>query len=541
MDSRTDSNSFGKITSASRSAFSDSKDSSNIKLPSLSLAHSDGGEMEWPSFWERFQSIMAKDKKLTDSDKATYLCSALKSKDAIQIIISQHGVDDYDEMVTALKRRYSNPRHLFRKQVQSLVQFKFSGRSHRTYAAAQGKLLSLLSAMKQQGQFTQNHLVIVLLESNMTEDVFQEWSRFTVGDKDVPSLDRLKDFILNEFDATQDADCSSSKTKLQFQPQNIKKTSKPIFMTNGGRSCSLCDSKEHLTFQCSAFKELSSSERRMRVKGLWLCFNCLSGGHKSESCQSHHSCKTCGQRHHTLIHLSESKETNREMDPINQTPSSLVATNISDEQHALFITCQVLVEGPGGKAKARALIDPGSAISLATNRLAATVKAEKIKRTTNMSGLQSSPLPGSKYTVSFKLLSVYDSSKTVPLKAALLEGITAELPAAEISGVKELPCIQGLQLADSAFDKPGRVDLLLGLDVYSRIQLPGRILDPDNHLCASQSVFGWTIGGTVNSPSSPAIHLVYNTRTTISDLGDDVRRYWELEEPPQVSRFTSEE
>ena len=109
-------------------------------------------------------------------------------------------------------------------------------------------------------------------------------------------------------------------------------------------------------------------------------------------------------------------------------------------------------------------------------------------------------MPGSKYTVSLKLLSVYDSSKTVPLKAALLEGITAELPAAEISGVKELPCFQGLQLADSAFDKPGRVDLLLGLDVYSRMQLPGRILDPNNHLCESQSIFGWTIGGTVNSP-----------------------------------------
>ena len=161
------------------------------------------------------------------------------------------------------------------------------------------------------------------------------------------------------------------------------------------------------------------------------------------------------------------------MDPINQTPSSLVATNISDEQHALFVTCPVLVEGPGGKVKARALIDPGSAISLATNHLAAIVKAENIKRTTSMSGLQSSPLPGSKYTVSLKLSSVYDSSKTVPLKAALLEGITAELPAAEISGEKEIPCFQGLQLADSAFDKPGRVDLLLGLDVYSRIQLPG--------------------------------------------------------------------
>ena len=54
------------------------------------------------------------------------------------------------------------------------------------------------------------------------------------------------------------------------------------------------------------------------------------------------------------------------------------------------------MEGPGGKVKARALINPGSAISLAINHLAATVKAEKIKRTTNLSGLQSSPLPGSK-------------------------------------------------------------------------------------------------------------------------------------------------
>ena len=47
---------------------------------------------------------MAKDKNHTDSDKATYFRSALKSKEAIQIITSQHSVDDYDEMITALKR-----------------------------------------------------------------------------------------------------------------------------------------------------------------------------------------------------------------------------------------------------------------------------------------------------------------------------------------------------------------------------------------------------------------------------------------------------
>ena len=35
--------------------------------------------------------------------------------------------------------------------------------------------------------------------------------------------------------------------------------------------------------------------------------------------------------------------------------------------------------------------------------------------------------------------------------------------------------------------------------------------------------------------------MVYNTRTTISDFGDGVRRFWELEESPQLYRFTSEE
>ena len=49
------------------------------------------------------------DKNLTDSDKATYLHSTLKSKEAVQIITSKHSVNDYDEMVTALKRSYSNP------------------------------------------------------------------------------------------------------------------------------------------------------------------------------------------------------------------------------------------------------------------------------------------------------------------------------------------------------------------------------------------------------------------------------------------------
>ena len=73
---------------------------------------------------------MAKDKKLTDSDKATYLRSALKSKEAIQIITSQHGVVDYGEMVTALKRQ-KNYQHFRSTKLsiackQNTISFKLS-------------------------------------------------------------------------------------------------------------------------------------------------------------------------------------------------------------------------------------------------------------------------------------------------------------------------------------------------------------------------------------------------------------------------------
>ena len=63
------------------------------------------------------------------------------------------------------------------------------------------------------------------------------------------------------------------------------------------------------------------------------------------------------------------------------------------------------------------------------------------------------------------------------------------------------------------------------------------ILGPDINRCASLSISGCMIRGTVNLPSSHAIHVVYNSRTTISDPGDGFIRFWELEEPPQVSCF----
>lgn len=66
--------------------------------------------------------------------------------------------------------------------------------------------------------------------------------------------------------------------------------------------CAYCNVNDHSIRQCEAFKALSSHQRRTFVENTSLCRNCLSSFHHFNNCQSTHSCHTCGERHHTILH-----------------------------------------------------------------------------------------------------------------------------------------------------------------------------------------------------------------------------------------------
>ena len=53
--------------------------------------------------------------------------------------------------------------------------------------------------------------------------------------------------------------------------------------------------------------------------------------------------------------------------------------------------------------------------------------------------------------------------------ALVVDTITGDLTAGVLPSVRQDPYLKGLKLADPNFDKPGRVDLLLGVDVLPRI------------------------------------------------------------------------
>ena len=97
--------------------------------------------------------------------------------------------------------------------------------------------------------------------------------------------------------------------------------------------------------------------------------------------------------------------------------------------------------------------------------------------------------------------------------------------------------LSDLPLADPSFGQPGRIDILLGVDIFVNILLQGRRVGPHGSPSALNTEFGWVLaGGTKASNYNVAHHVV-----TVS--GDDLlRKFWEVEEhQPSDLALTPEE
>src|SRR6185369_7069435 len=99
----------------------------------------------------------------------------------------------------------------------------------------------------------------------------------------------------------------NEKVKFDTQKDKFKPKSSSHHAANSSvPSCITCK-QNHLLFQCKSFGELSVEARRNLVKDKQLCFNCLRSGHRISACKSTQTCRKCGQRHNTLLHLENNQ------------------------------------------------------------------------------------------------------------------------------------------------------------------------------------------------------------------------------------------
>ena len=152
------------------------------------------------------------------------------------------------------------------------------------------------------------------------------------GDNDNGTFEKLRELVKS---AAAEADSSYDKLMQQSKSKShnsnkfkgvcaaVQQPSNQSLSTQSIQSCVLCKASHDIR-KCPAFLKKSVQERKQVVGECRLCYNCLRLGHRILECKSKISCRDCGKRHHTLLHLERSNsETNTPSHSESSKPSVL--------------------------------------------------------------------------------------------------------------------------------------------------------------------------------------------------------------------------
>lgn len=201
-----------------------------------------------------------------------------------------------------------------------------------------------------------------------------------------------------------------------------------------------------------------------------------------KECRSSHHCKSCQKPHHTLLHV----------DAPEPDPSSVVSSNTSTGTvpDTLLMTCQVLARAPdGSKVNVRALLDSASSCSFISERLVQNLCLPRSHHRITISGIagltSSSPL---KSIATVEVSPTHSSDTHLSIMAVVVPRVTCDLPLNPVSFNSSWTHLNGITLADPDFGRPGRIDLLLGIDVYTDALLHGRRSGPPGSAVAFETI-----------------------------------------------------
>ena len=283
--------------------------------------------------------------------------------------------------------------------------------------------------------------------------------------------------------------------------------------------------------------------------------NCLGPNHFVKQCKSVHKCKLCHKPHHTLLHVdgspgASSTPTSQPLNPtaptfspppsVNSTPAtvmpetSTVVTNTAIElkSNSLLMTCRILIHAPDGTSvEARALLDNASSASFVSQRLAQSLHLPRASQRAKISGIAGLTHSSTNQSLtSFSISSVTSPEPKISVTAVVVPKVTCDLPFSPISFKAGWDHLSDLELADPGFGQPGRIDLLLGIDVFVAVLLHGRRSGPPGTPVAFETCLGWVLAGSTElSSCTKQIATCHASCLT----GDDIlRRFWEIEDSP---------
>ena len=365
-----------------------------------------------------------------------------------------------------------------------------------------------------------------IIELKLDTGTMFEWQRHSQTKKTTPHYGDLLNFIDLSAQAYETATSAQSRRQIKTDHHNgMKSHSRNVtsFATQADSKnhCILCEFDRHPLYLCPKFKNMSHADKLATTKDENLCRNCLNGGHIAKQCKSLHKCKKCQRSHHTLLHMEDQENTGLQV-------VSNAAVRLKSS--SFLMTCRVLVTSPN---EARALLDNASSASFITQHLAQSLNLPSSRQSIHVSGIAGVSPGGPAQTVaSLQISSIVSDSEKINLSAIVVPKVTCDLPLSTVHFDPNWKHLTGLSLADPDFGKPGKIDLLLGVDIFVDVLLNGRRTGFSGFPVALETRLGWVLSGGSGTHDLVSHHIASLHTSTLSSGDDLIRRFWEVEESP---------
>ncbi|XP_073821396.1 uncharacterized protein [Musca autumnalis] len=277
--------------------------------------------------------------------------------------------------------------------------------------------------------------------------------------------------------------------------------------------------------------------------------SCATAGHSSKQCTTR-CCMKCNKKHNTLLHLERKQGSTNKQDsrmtlsaetgtkpaggvasvntesPNNQEATSLAAANKEQiSSYVLLSTAVVKIKVDEAEVECRALLDSGSQVNFITERLVKRLGISMQKSTININGIGATNTR-TNHRVNVALKSRINNYSN-RLEAFVLPRILSPQPSQFIN-IEDWSLPKNLTLADPAFNRPDKIDILLGAEHYHELLSIGQIKLAKDLPTMQNTVFGWIISGKIQEEEPR--NFTCGICTMNESLDASIARLWELEE-----------
>ena len=499
-----------------------------MKVPPITVQPFAGKRQDWLRFKEIFMVVYGPHRKMEDLERFHRLRECLRNG-ALQLIESLTYTNaSFDLAWKMLEKKYNNKHLLISLQIQKLLNLRQIQESSSELENMLDSINSVLGTLHSLEQSTASwDMMIVTIAASKLDEHTREFWETHIPDKELPTWELMEDCLQKRAKILESSarQRDTEPKRRRFESKGVARGNKS-FHASSSMNCVKCN-RQHPLEKCTDFINLGLSQKFDLLRKHKICFNCLSGSHLKNNCTSTWRCRLCQFKHHSILHYEK-----KNPDTENQQSTSTVAhaTNQIKNQQVMLATAVVFIKDFGGKNhECRALLDIGSTENFICESLVQRLKLKRQSISLPIGGINDT---SSRIKASVKSdMSSLDMKYERLLKFLVIPKITGNLPYTSIN-VANWNIPEGIKLADPAFNKAQKVDILLGAGLFLDLLKDGKLTLDEGLPILQNTKLGWIVAGNFDWSQKRQLSNIedrYCGLVNTQTLSQQVEKFWQLE------------